>query len=457
MRFTIWFNLALQSLLNRKTTTILTFSALLVSVSLLFAIEHIRVQTQDNFKRTVSGIDLVVAARSSQINVLLSSVFRMGANPNAVSWQTYEAISANPQVIWTIPLALGDSYKGFSVVGTTLSYFEHYKFGAKQALSVASGRLFASPTEAVLGASVAKSLGLQVGQSIVVSHGSGNVSFSHHDHHPLLITGILAPTGTPVDKSVHVPLIAIEQMHKPAAQSLRSSFSRAPSAIKEPMSSPIDKAKASSHEDEHGHNHSQDLVLSGIPDIAQGTYDLIGKPSQISAVMVKAQSPFAILTLQRDLNQYEDEAISAIMPQLALAELWQTIGSIETVLQIIAMLVLLASLIGLVTMLLASMHERRNEIASLRAVGASPWFIASLIQAEAIMISIFALAGAYLTVSLSIIGLSSWLLSEYGMFVSANIYSSGIAVYAASVLVLTVIVAIIPALTAYRSAKYLFK
>jgi putative ABC transport system permease protein len=434
----MWLTLAWQSLLNRKVTTILTVSALLVSVSLLFAIEHIRVQTQDNFTRTVSGIDLVVAARSSHINVLLSSVFRVGANPNALSWQTYQSIGRKAKVVWTIPLALGDSYKGFPVVGTSLEYFDYYQYGKKQALMLAAGRIFASPSEAVLGANVANSLGLQVGQSIVISHGSGSVSFSHHAHHPMLITGILAPTGTPVDKSVHVPLIAIEQMHSAVATSAGSS-------------------SFADLKSDHQHKHDDKEALSAIPTILAGTYDLIGKPTLISAFMLKAESPFAILTLQRDINRYQEEAISAIMPQVALAELWQTLGSIQSVMQVIALLVLFASLIGLVTMLLASMHERSSEISALRAAGASPWFIGSLIQAEALMISLFALVGAYALVSLTILGAGHWLLSEYSLYVSANIYSTGIWVYAGSVMLLTAVVAFIPAFSAYRSAKYLFK
>jgi putative ABC transport system permease protein len=441
----MWLKLAWKSLLNRKVTTILTFCALLVSVSLLFAIEHIRVQTKDNFKRTVSGIDLVVAARSSQINVLLSSVFRIGANPNAISWKTYEDIRNNDKVTWTIPFSLGDSFKGFPVVGTSSEYFKNYHYGSKQTLAMSTGRPFARANEAVLGASVARHLKLRVGQSIVISHGSGNVSFSHHDDHPVLIAGILVATGTPVDKSVHVPLIAIEEMHKTAAPSLsRSSFAKPANVVE------------SDHDD---HEHDNDAVQAQhtIPNIASGSVDLIGQPSKISAFMLKAESPFAILTLQRDINQYQNEAVSAIMPQVALSELWQILGSVESVLQLIALLVLFASLIGLVTMLLASMHERRSEIAVLRAVGASPWFIGSLIQTEALLISVFALIGAYGLVSVSILVAGNYLLNEFGLYVSPNILSGGVLLYAGSILLLTLIVACIPAFTAYRNAKYLFR
>lgn len=430
----MWFTLAWQSMMSRKTTTYLTIGALLVSVSLLFSIEHIRVQTQENFKRTVSGIDLVVAARSSQINVLLSSVFRIGANPNPVSWETYQTISKSKGVFWSIPLSLGDSFKGFPVIGTNADYFKHYQYGKKEALNFAAGRVFSAPNEVVLGANVAKNLNLQVGQSVVISHGSGKVSFSHHDNHPMVITGILRVTGTPVDKSVHVPLIAIEQMHQLGE-----------SGSEEQLVNNIEH-DAHDHEHHEQNNHN----------IASSPYDLVGSPSQISAFMLKAESPFAILTLQRDINQFKGQAISAIMPQVALGELWQTIGVVESITQLVAFLVLCASLIGLVTMLLASMHERRHEISVLRAIGASPWFIASLIQAEAIVISVIALIGGYVLVTLCIYFFGGWLLREFGVYVSANIYSPGILLYGSIVVLLTFFIAIIPAFSAYKNAKYLF-
>ena len=415
----MWFTLAWQSILNRRISALLTLIALTVSISLLFAIEHIRIQAQDNFKRTVSGVDLVVAARSSQINVLLSSVFRIGANPNPISWKTFEYVQSKPQTVWAVPLSLGDSYKGFPVVGTTPSYFKHYKYANKQDLQIAQGRIFASHDEAVIGASLAKLENLKIGSELFISHGSGKVSFAQHNHHPIVVAGILAPTGTPVDKSLHIPLVAIEEIHAAMTPNAESA--------------------------------------NALPDIAVESHDLIGSPQNISAFLLKIDSPFAILTMQRDLNRYKPEAISAIIPGLALAELWKTIGSVEIILQIIAMLVLLSSLVALVTMLLASMHERRAEISVLRAIGASPWFIASLIQIEALVIALCALIGAYFLVSFTLWVLGDWILAEYGVYIGANIYAQGILWYALIVVTLTLLVATLPAIAAYRNAQQLFR
>lgn len=443
----MWATLAWQSLLHRRFTVILTFIALLISVSLLFAIEHIRVQTKDNFKRTISGVDLVVAGRSSQINVLLSSVFRMGANPNTLSWKSYQEISQFKNVQWSIPLSLGDTFQGYPVVGTSLDYFEHYQFGRQQALSIHQGRLFATPNEVVIGASVAKQQNLQVGSEVVLSHGSGKVSFSHHEHHPFVVSGILQATGTPVDKSLHVPLIAIDEMHKPAAPV--SAFGRPAKAQQSNIHTNKDHA-------DHDHDHDHDQQLQALPVIEPGAFDLIGSPRNISAFLLKVDSPLAILTMQRDLNRYQKEAISAIIPGLALAELWQILGSVERILQVVAMLVLIASLIALATMLLASMHQRQSEIAVLRAIGASPAFIASLIQAEALVIAALAIVSAYALVSVSIYILGDWLLAQYGVFVAPQILSMGTLSYAGIILLLSAMVALVPTIMAYQGAKKLF-
>jgi len=467
----MWLLLARKSLWHRKYSVLLTLIGLLISISLLFAIEHIRVQSKENFKRTVSGVDLIVAARSSQINVLLSSVFRMGANPNNVSWATYQEIREHPSVVWSIPLSLGDSYKGYPVVGTTSDYFDYYQYGNKQALAMQAGEVFSTPYDVVIGAALAKNENLQVGSQVVVSHGSGKVSFTQHAHHPFVVSGILKATGTPVDKSMHVPLIAIDEMHKPSAVTSVFSRKRAgenpPRAIdaKDVDQPHVDRhtehVEHEGHEHEHDehdmHEHTAQVTKTNTTQAKTSSVDLLGQPQNISAFLLKLNSPLAILTQQRDINKYDKEAISAIIPGLALAELWQVLGSVETVLQIISWLVLVASLIGLITMLLASMNERKSEILVLRAMGASPLFIASLIQLEALLISGLACIGAYMAVSSSILLMANNVLTEYGLFISANIASVTIFTYIGLILGLTVLVASLPTFMAYKGAKKLFE
>ena len=205
--------LAGKSLWNRRLTSALVVFAIALSVALLLGVERLRTQARTSFAHTLSGTDLVVGARGGPINLLLYSVFRIGDPTNNVNWSSYRTLTTHPQVAWTIPLSLGDSHRGFRVLGTSRDYFQHYRYGRDQPLRFAEGREFEDVFDAVLGAEVADRLGYRPGQSIVIAHGAGEVSFALHDDKPFRVVGILARTGTPVDQTVHVSLEGIEAIH----------------------------------------------------------------------------------------------------------------------------------------------------------------------------------------------------------------------------------------------------
>ena len=212
------FRLAAKSLWNRRGTATLTAFAIAVSVALLLGVQQVRTEARESFANTISGTDLVVGARSSPLNLLLYAVFRVGDATANVSWETYQKIANHRDVAWTIPLSLGDSHQGFRVLGTSTSYFEHYRYGRRQQLRFTAGKAFADAEGVVIGAAVARELGYRVGDPIVIAHGIGEVSFTQHDHHPLRLVGILAPTGTPVDRTVHVSLDALDEVHRTPAE-----------------------------------------------------------------------------------------------------------------------------------------------------------------------------------------------------------------------------------------------
>lgn len=251
---------AISSLKSRGKSLALTFLSLLISVSVLLSVEHVRLQAQASFNRTVSDVDLIVGAPSGQLNLLLYTVFRMGSPTNNIDYASYTMLQNHPQVSWAIPISLGDSHKGYRVLGTTQAYFEHYKYGNKQPLTFAEGNTFSGTFGTVIGADVANTLNYQVGDNIVIAHGMGAVSFHNHDESPFTITGILAPTGTPVDKTVHVSLAGIEAMHLPPAQ------------LHELL--------------EHPEEADAQLL----------------KVDSVSAIMLGLTSKFATFTLQRELN-----------------------------------------------------------------------------------------------------------------------------------------------------------
>ncbi len=206
--------LALASLANRRFTALLTAFAIALSVCLLLAVERVRTEARASFASTISGTDLIVGARSGSVNLLLYSVFRIGNATNNIRWDSFQHFANDPRVKWAIPMSLGDSHRGYRVLGTNESYFEHYQYGHQQNLELASGRAFASdPFEVVLGAEVAEALHYKLGDKLVLAHGVAAISLVKHDDKPFTVVGILKRTGTPVDRTLHISLGGMEAIH----------------------------------------------------------------------------------------------------------------------------------------------------------------------------------------------------------------------------------------------------
>jgi putative ABC transport system permease protein len=355
--------LALQSLRNRWITAALTVLAIAVSIVLLLGVEKVRTGARQSFADTISGTDLIVGARSGSLNLLLYSVFRIGNATNNVTWASYQDLAARPEIDWIVPLSLGDSHRGFRVLGTTPAYFDRYKYRQTHGLAFSAGKPFADLFDAVIGADVAAALGYKLGDRIVVSHGLGSVSFVEHDDKPFRVAGILAKTGTPVDRTVHVSLEAIEAIHVDW-----QSGARVP-----------------------GQSVSAD-------DVRQMNL----KPKAITAALIGLKSKLATFRLQRSINEYREEPLSAILPGAALQELWGLVGTAETALKVVSAMVVATALLGMVTMILTTLNERRREMAILRSVGARPRTILGLLMAEA---GILTAAGILLGIALLYVAL----------------------------------------------------
>ena len=402
-------SLAVSSLKNRRKSILLTFFSLLISISVLLGVEHIRQQAKESFNRTVSDVDLIVGAPSGQLNLLLYSVFRMGSPTNSINFKSFQYLQNNQQVEWAIPISLGDSHHGFRVIGTNQDYFTHFKYGKKQPLEFEQGQAFSSLFEVVIGIDVAKEHNYQVGNEIVVAHGVGSVSFKHHDKTPFVVSGILKPTGTPVDKSLHVTLEAIEAIHLSPAK-LRQ------------LINDVDAVNLA--------------------------------PNNVTAVMLGLKSKFATFTLQRNINNFPDDRLMAILPGVAMSELWSMMANFEILLRVISILVLFASLFGLSTMLLASMDQRKSEIAVLRVLGAGPSLIFSLVLIEALILVSVAIIASVMTISLTLTLLGDWLASEYGLFLSANLLSMEALTAIGIIFIASIITSTIPAFEAYKNALH---
>ena len=204
--------LARGSLWSRRWTSLLTILSVATSFALLIAVERLRTTTRSSFESTISSTDFLVGARGSELQLLLYSVFRIGEPVQEISWESYQSVASHPEVSWSVPQALGDSVRGFRVLGTTPDYFEYYRYGTKQNLEFDLGHSFKNGQTAVLGSEVARKLGWSLGQHFPLQHGVTQDAHAHEDAQ-FEVVGILAPTGTPVDRAVHVSLSSLAMVH----------------------------------------------------------------------------------------------------------------------------------------------------------------------------------------------------------------------------------------------------
>jgi len=370
--------LALASLNNRRFTALLTVFAIALSVCLLLAVERVRTEARASFASTISGTDLIVGARSGSVNLLLYSVFRIGNATNNIRWDSFEHFAQHPRVSWAIPISLGDSHRGYRVMGTSSAYFEHYRYGRKQPLQLAQGRPFAEdPFEVVLGAEVAEALNYKLDDQLVLAHGVSAVSLVKHDDKPFRVVGILKRTGTPVDRTLHINLAGMEALHIDWQNGM--------------------PARGAARIDAE---HARQMDL---------------QPKQITAFMLGLNSKIATFALQREINQYRGEPLLAILPGVALQELWSLMGTAEKALFVVSLFVVVTGLIGMLTAILTSLNERRREMAILRSVGARPWHIASLLVLEAFSLALAGVLFGLLLLYVAIAAAQGPLQSHYGL------------------------------------------
>lgn len=369
-------SLAVKSAWNRRYTLALTLVAIALSVTLLLGMERLRQDARDSFAQAVSGTDLIVGARSSPIQLLLYTVFRIGEATHNMGWDSARALAGHPAVAWTIPVSLGDSHHGFPVLGTTPAYFERFRYGDGQPLALAQGKPFIGLFDAVLGAEVARKLGYGLGDRITLSHGMEGGGLTEHGDKPFTVTGILAPTGTPVDRTVHISLEAMEAIHL----------------------------------DWQGGAPMPGLAIP--PELVK-KFDLT--PKEVTAVLVGLKSRAGVFAVQRWVANYRDEALMGVLPGVALSQLWDMMAVAEQALLAVSALVVAVSFAGLVAVVLAGLGERRRELAILRSVGARPRDLFALLAFEGAAVTLAGAGVGVVLLAVSSAMLGPWVQARYGL------------------------------------------
>ena len=412
--------MARQSAWNRRSTLVWVVISLALATALLWTLERLRHDIRTSFAQSVSGVDLIVGARSSPVQLMLFSVFHIGSVPQVMTMDSVRAVAQHRSVSWVVPLSLGDSHRGYPVLGTTPAYFKHFAYGDKQPLVLQSGEVFANTLdglyEAVIGAEVARQMGYGLGQSITLGHGLHDhgpeaAEADEHADKPFKVVGILAPTGTPVDRSVQVSLQALEAIH-----------------LDWVAGTPLPGAQ--------------------IPADQARKFNL--EPQEVTAALVGLKSRAAVFNVQRFVNFYEEEALMGVMPGVALGELWTVLGLGENALLAVSALVALVSVVSLVAVVLAGLNERRRELAVLRAVGAAPRHVLGLLTLEGVWVTC---AGVVLGVLLAHAGMAlatPWLQQSLGIRLQLAAPLPSQLTLAGAVLLAGLLASLGPAWRAYR-------
>ncbi|MEA9356369.1 FtsX-like permease family protein [Bacteriovorax sp. PP10] len=405
--------LTYKSIKNRKFTSFLCVLSIALSVTLFLGIERIRNGARDGFTNTISKTDLIVGAKGGPLQLLLYTVFHIGGAVNNIKISTYNDIKANPQVEWTIPISLGDAYRGFRVVATDENFYEHYRFRGDRKVEISEGGRVPTDTfDVVIGSEVAKKYKHKVGDPIVISHGLSAESILSHDNTPFKIVGIISPTQTPIDTGVYITLQGMEAIHFGWETGMPSGEAINPDRFKK-----------------------ENIEVT-----------------QLTSFMVKLKSRIAVLRMRRNIDQYEAEPVMAIIPALSLQEMWETIGYVEQILFLVSLCVLLVGVMSILISLYTSINERRREMAILRSLGASARHIFLLLIYES---SFLVLMGCILGV-LSMYGLlyfvSPWLESNFSVYLPIEALSKTEWMYLGAIYVVGTLAGLIPAIKAYLNS-----
>ena len=446
---------SLRSLWNRRFVAGLTVLAISLSVALILGVERLRDGARDSFANSASGIDLIVAPRGNSVQILMATVFGVGGTGTGMTWDSFEWLEDRPEVAWAVPIQMGDNHRGYPVIGTEAAYFERFRHSGGQPLSLEAGAFFHGdgPDAAVVGAEVAARFGYAPGAVIVNAHGSGEVSFDLHDDAPFTISGVLAPTGTAVDRMVFVTLEGFDTLHAQEDA---------------PLADPLDPAAMSADghgeddahgdpEDHDGHDDHEDgdeLENHDVHDAHgehEGTEAGHGhEPDRINAVYVGLIDRTNVLGLQRAVNERPSDALSAVLPAVALAELWGITGTAERAMRLMAWAVALAGMIGMVVMLSATLDTRRREFAILRSVGATPTRIFALIVTEAAVLTAAGLILGLVLLTVATFVTDPVLSARFGLRLGLNVFGTRELATLLAIFCAGLLASLIPAIRVYR-------
>ena len=432
-----YLSIVIKNLRKRTLSSILTVSSIVLGVAMVIAITVIQKETEKSFSQTSVGFDLILAAKGSQLQTTLNAVYHLETSTGIIPYSLYEIAKRDPRVKQAFPLYVGDSYRGFRVVGTSYDYLDEAQPRAEQNYELASGSNFTEPLQAVLGSEVARRTGLDVGSEIQISHGLSEVQAGAeeqvHDNAPVVIVGILKQTVTDLytTHALHNPRFHVDDLEN----------------------------------DDHSHESTDESDMESEPTSIQDLIEL----KELDALLVKMNDPAAALQLAGMINyptpanpllarnlmrdpffRYKEQ-IMAVIPAMQIKSLMSIVGNAEVVLKYVAWFVVIVALFSVLIAIYNTMEERKRDISVMRALGARKTQIFRIIMLEAIVIcSIGSVIGLFVG-HLIVYFVTPHLAEVAGIVISAFTFDTTQLFYIGLVIVFGALAGMIPALKAYQT------
>lgn len=420
----LW-KIAWRSIQQRGLASLLTAISMALGVALVVMVLVVHQVIDQSFRRSAQGFNLVVGAKGGRLDLVLSTVYHFGQPPGTIPYRVYRELREGRyagDVEVAIPLCLGDNYVGFPIVGTIPERFTKLQYLEGQTYTFQAGRNLdpAHEEEAVIGWQIAQQTDLVLGKEFRPAHGLTDKAADAQQHRPMKVVGVLARTGTPVDRAIYCNLEAFYHMEGHTTH-----------AEPDAHDMPDAHGKPDAH-DKHDAEHE-------IPDSAK----------QVTAVLVCTR-PQAVLALATKINR--DTPAQAVRPAQEISALLEgVLGNIQIVLLILAITVVLVAGIGMLVSMYNSMSERRHEIAVMRALGARRRTVMAVVLLESILLS---LCGGALGATLGhgLVGLGGpWIASSTGIPIEPWAFQANELILLPGLVLLATVIGYLPAVVAYRT------
>ncbi len=426
------FTIVRKNLTKRSLSTSLTILSVAVGVGLVLAVTTIQKQTEDAYRQTSAGFDLILAAKGSAMQTTLNTMYHLETSTGVIPYALYEAALRDPRVEYAYPLYVGDSYRGIRVVGTSESFLRFGEPIKAQSFRLADGRAFSGMFEVVLGSSAANRTGLSIGDTLTISHGLVEVAEGAeamvHDHLPVIVVGVLEPTGTAHDNVIFTDYKTTTALHSIEFQNHL-------------------------HADELGHEHSFDEIdvkqLDAVmlrmknPQAALQLAGLINYPTP--------DNPFMRMQMARDPFFPFKTVIMAVIPAQQISALLSIVGNAERVLKWVSSFVIVVALLSVLIALYNTMEGRRRDLAIFRTLGARRTTLLWIMMFESSAIVLIGSALGWLGGQLLVSSLAPFLMDSAGIVVRAFQHDSSALLVILLMIGIGILIGMVPGIKAYRN------